>query len=59
CIVSSAALVLLVAVNIHQFLAVGWTWLTWVSLPAIVILAALCGLMSRREACRADQESDS
>jgi hypothetical protein len=53
CLVSAVAAVLLVAVNVHQFLAVGWTLLTWISLPALAVLAGLCALLSRREACRA------
>ncbi len=56
CIVSAVALVALVAVNVHQFLAVGWTHLTWASLPAIVVLAGACGLMSLRQACRTGEE---
>jgi hypothetical protein len=52
CIVTATTAVLLVAVNIGQFLSAGWTTLTWVSIAAIAVLAAGCGLMSRRKACR-------
>lgn len=52
CIVSAIAIVALVAVNIHQFLSVGWTSLTWFSIGAILILAGVCGLMSRSKRCR-------
>ncbi len=52
CTVTGVAAVALVAVNVHQFLEVGWTALTWGSLPAIALLAGGCGLMSYREKCR-------
>ncbi|HUW62116.1 MAG TPA: MMPL family transporter [Candidatus Bathyarchaeia archaeon] len=52
CVVTTTTAVLLVAVNVGQFLSAGWTTLTWVSLVAIAVLAGGCGLMSRREACR-------
>ena len=52
CFVSSAAMVVLVALSVHQYAAVGWTTLTWASVAAIPILALTCGMMSRRAACR-------
>jgi uncharacterized membrane protein YdfJ with MMPL/SSD domain len=52
CIVASATAVALVALNIGLFFAVGWTTLTYVSLPVVGVLAALCGLLSYREKCR-------
>jgi predicted RND superfamily exporter protein len=52
CFASSAGIVVLVALTIHQYAAVGWTTLTWASLVAIPILALICGRLSRREACR-------
>jgi hypothetical protein len=57
CIVTAATAVALVAVNVHQFLGVGLTWLVWVSLPAVVVLAAGCWLMSYREKCRREREA--
>ncbi|MFO7974101.1 MAG: RND transporter, partial [Candidatus Hydrogenedentota bacterium] len=56
CIVTGAAAILLVAINVYQFLAVGITALTWVSLAILPILAITCCLMSRREKCRAQEE---
>ena len=53
CAVISAASVLLVALNIHQFAIVGWSTLVWVSALAIPVLALLCGVLSRRRACKA------
>jgi hypothetical protein len=52
CIVTGAATVALVAINIHQFLRVGWTWLTWISLGVIGILAIVCTLLGRGYKCR-------
>ena len=59
CIVTGVAAVLLVAINIYQFLAVGVTALTWVSLAVVPVLALGCCLMSRREKCRAQEEMSS
>jgi predicted RND superfamily exporter protein len=58
CVVSAAAAVALVAVNVRQFFAVGWTMLTWVSLVALAVLAGFCALMSRREKCRTEVNTD-
>ena len=52
CIVSAVTLVLVVAVNVHQFALVHWTTLTWISAAAVPVLALGCGLISRREKCR-------
>jgi len=52
CIVSAAALTALVAVNVRQFINLGWTTLTWLGIVAIVILAAICAAFSIREKCR-------
>ena len=53
CVIISAASVLLIALNIHQFAIVGWSTLVWVSVLSIPILALLCGVLSRRRACKA------
>jgi len=52
CIASGVTAVALLAVNIHQFLSVGWTTLTWFSIGAVLILGSSCMLMSYREKCR-------
>ncbi len=52
CILTSVAAVALVAINIHQFLTIGWTWLTYISLVVLPILFVGCYLMSRREQCK-------
>jgi len=57
CIVAGATAVGLVALNIGLFFAVGWTTLTYASLPAVGVLAAVCAILSRREKCRRDAEN--
>jgi len=52
CAIISAATVLLVAVNIHQFAIVKWNTLVWISIIAVPIMAIICGIMSRRQACK-------
>lgn len=52
CMLASATAVILIALNLHQYATVGWSTLTWASLIAIPVLAAGCGLMSRREKCQ-------
>jgi predicted RND superfamily exporter protein len=56
CVIISAATVVLVAVNVHQFAFVKWNVLAWVSIIAIPIMALVCGIMSRRQACRIIKE---
>jgi len=52
CAASAIAVVLLLALSIHQYGHVGWTKLTWISLILIPVLTLACGIMSRRESCR-------
>jgi len=52
CAIISAATVLLVALNVHQFALVGWSSLVWSSVIAIPVMALICGILSRRRACR-------
>jgi len=57
CFVISLASVVLVLLNVHQFGKMGFNSFVWISVAAIPVLAVLCGVMSRRQACRArDQE---
>ncbi len=56
CAIISVAAVLLVAVNVHQFAIVRWNMLVWISIIAIPILALVCGIMSRRQACKVVDE---
>ncbi|UCC98386.1 MAG: MMPL family transporter [Phycisphaerales bacterium] len=52
CVIISTAAVALVALNIHQFAVVGWSTLVWLSAAAIPVMALICGIMSRRQACK-------
>jgi len=52
CVIISTAAVLLVTINIHQFAIVGWNILVWISVIAIPVMALLCALISRRQACK-------
>jgi len=54
CMVSAAAAVLLVAVNVQQFLQLRWTMLTWFSIPAVAVLAGMCGWAGRGERARTE-----
>jgi hypothetical protein len=55
CVIISIAAVVLVTLNVHQFAIVGWNTLVWVSAIAIPVMALLCALMSRRQACKISQ----
>jgi len=52
CVLSSITLVLLIVVSLQQYVTLGWTTLTWISVIAIPIMAIGCGLLSRREKCK-------
>ncbi len=56
CVLSSLTAVALVAINVHQFLTVGWTWLTYISVAILPILFLGCYLLSRREKCKTAPE---
>jgi len=52
CIVTGITIVGAVAINIYQFLNIGWTTISWVSLIAIIILSIICFISSRRNQCK-------
>ena len=52
CMILSAAIVVLIATNLHQYWAHGWGWLAVISVIAIPVMAIICGIMSRRQACK-------
>jgi predicted RND superfamily exporter protein len=52
CAIISTAAVVLVALNVHQFAVVGWSILVWISVIAVPVMALVCGIMSRRQACK-------
>ena len=58
CAIISTAAVILVALNIHQFAVVGWSTLVWLSVIAIPVMALVCGIMSRRQACKMTEEKE-
>lgn len=52
CIVTGITIVAAVAINIYQFLNIGWTTVSWISLVAILILSIICFITSRRNQCK-------
>jgi hypothetical protein len=58
CLITGVTAVALAVVNVHQFLNVGWTMLTTISLVALPLLAGACALLSRREKCRLAQSQE-
>ena len=54
CVIVILAAAALVLVNVKQFIAVGWTTLTWISLPLIVVLSGWCAWMSRGEKAKTE-----
>jgi uncharacterized protein len=58
CVIVSIAGVVLVALNLHQYWHLGWGKFALVSLITIPVLALLCGVMSRRQACRMTEKQE-
>jgi len=60
CLVVSTATVVLVAVSLHQYWKLGWSKLAWISIIVIPVMALICGIMSRWQACKviAEQQKD-
>jgi hypothetical protein len=52
CLILSVAIVVLIAMNLHQYWAQGWGKLAVMSIIAIPVMAIICGIMSRRQACK-------
>lgn len=52
CLIISTAIVVLAALNFHQYGKYGWSKLAWISIIVIPVMALICGLMSRRQACK-------
>jgi hypothetical protein len=59
CMIISLAAAVLVAMNLHQYWKFGWSKLALISIIVIPIMALVCGMMSRRQACRSDAERQS
>jgi len=58
CIIVSVAAVVLVAVNLHQYTVVGWSKLAWLSIIAIPVMALICGIMSRSQICKVQENKE-
>jgi len=58
CALTAIATVALIVVNVHRFLTVGSTTLTWISIAAVLALMGLCAVTSRREACKTRVEAE-
>ena len=52
CLVSSAAMVTVIAITLHQSAKIGWSKLTWIAIVAVPLMALGCGLLSRRKKCK-------
>jgi len=52
CLIMSVSIVVLIAINLHQYWSRGWGKLAVMSVIAIPIMAIICGIMSRRQACK-------
>jgi len=52
CLIISVAAVVLITLNLHQYWDLGWGALGVVGIVVIPLSALLCGVMSRRQACR-------
>jgi len=56
CMIISASAAVLVALNMHQYWKLGWSKPAWISIIAIPLMALVCGIMSRRQACKGGAE---
>jgi len=52
CMLTAALIVMLVAINVRQFLSVRWTTLTWLGMVLILVLMGICYRMSKRAECQ-------
>ena len=58
CIIISTAAAVLIALNLHQNWHLPMGKLAWMSIAAIVIMAAVCGIMSRRQVCKRQADGE-
>jgi len=59
CVIISAASVGLIAINLYQNWHMGLDKLSWISIMAIIVMAVICGIISRRRACKRQQKKES
>jgi len=57
CMIIAFAVATLIALNMHQYWKLGWNRLAVISIIVVPVLALLCGVMSRRQACKAYTQS--
>ncbi len=57
CITTSVLAVLFIAINLHQFFEMSWSALTWLSVVLIPVMVVSCSFLSRRTACKIEQET--
>jgi uncharacterized membrane protein YdfJ with MMPL/SSD domain len=53
CFVISITTVVIIVLNAYQFGAMGFNAMMWISMISIPVLGLICGMLSRRRACRA------
>jgi hypothetical protein len=58
CLLISIAVVLLIAVNLHQYWHIGWGKMAWMSIFFIPVLAISCGMISRRRSCKTNSNNN-
>lgn len=56
CIIISITAVVLVMLNLHQYMHIGVTQLTYYSMAAVIVLAAVCSFLSRRKNCKIEKK---
>ncbi len=52
CLTASVSAVIVVAMNVQQFWGLNPTKMTWISLAFLPVLVLICGIASRRKACK-------
>ncbi len=58
CVTITILAVIFIAINLHQFVHIGWTLLTWISVILIPLMAIACSWLSRRTRCRAETKEE-
>ncbi len=56
CLIISVAWVVLVTMTLHQYWHLGWTRLAWIGVITVPLLLVICGVLSRRQACKIVEE---
>ncbi len=59
CLIISAVAVILIAINLHQYWQLGFGKLAWISIIIVPLMALICGIMSRRRACKRTEKNES